>query len=96
MCPPPSDPIWPIGPTLGQVYVPRADQLQRVRRRRRREDGDGNGRQHRAGADDEAPEETWTGRDDEHPDLGTYDDHGRATHRDDEEPPAHRHVDAVA
>lgn len=96
MCPPPSDPIWPIGPTLGQVYVARADHAGRVQRRRRREDeADGQRRHARDGQSETTAGETWTAGQLE-PDAGTYDDHGRASHRDDEDPPVYRHVDAVA
>lgn len=97
MCPPPSDPIWPIGPTLGQVYVPRAEHAERVHRRRHHDDEGGRrGGRHGAHPEAEAPPEASVGLDDEQPDPGTYDDHGRATHREDEDPPEHRHVDAVA
>ena len=95
MCPPPSDPIWPIGPSLGQVYVARADHAGRVQRRRRREDEtDEQRRHHRDGDHEPKPLETWTGE--AEPDAGTYDDHGRAHRRDGEDPPPHKHVDAVA
>jgi hypothetical protein len=95
MCPPPSDPIWPIGPTLGQVYVARADHAGRVQRRRRHEDETDEQRRHRrSGHHGPAPGETWT--DEPEPDAGTYDDHGRARHRDDDDLPPHKHVDAVA
>ena len=93
MCP--SDPIWPIGPTLGRSYVERAGYPGRVQRRQRREDEtDEQERRHRH--HEPSPQQRWHGPLEE-ADAGTYDDHGRATHhRDDEDPPAHRHVDAVA
>ena len=92
MTPPPADPIRPLGPVSGDMYVGPAEYLDRVQRRHR----------------DETPEEQRRRRRQQHPpkpgqawidpgelDAGTYDDHGRAHHRD-EDPPAHPHVDATA
>jgi hypothetical protein len=95
MCPPPADPIWPIGPTLGQVYVPRTGATHRVSRRQRREDETDEQRRHHEHHELQ-PGETWI-RVDEEPDPGTNDDHRRTSHRvDDDDPPVRRHVDAVA
>lgn len=97
MCPPPSDPLWPIGPTLGQVYVPRAEHPERVHRRRRHEEDTDEQRRRRQHGHHEpgAAGDTWIGPEAEL-DAGTYDDHGRASHRDDDDPPTRLHIDAVA
>lgn len=95
MCPPPSDPIWPIRPVFGPVYVPRAEYPGRVRRRERHED-EGQDQRRRREQHEPQAEESWHGPLEEAA-AGAYDDHGRSTHpRDDEDPPEHRHVDAVA
>jgi hypothetical protein len=82
MCPPPSDPIRPVGPVAGGVYVGRAELPGRVSRRERRGDEPGEHRGHQHGTTDDEHEpghgQTWTGPDDRDPSAGTYDDHGRA------------------
>jgi hypothetical protein len=82
MCPPSSEPIRPVGPVAGGVYVGRTELPGRVSRRERREgDPEERGRGHHHGTDDDHEPghgQTWTGPDDRDPFAGTYDDHGRA------------------
>lgn len=93
MCPP-IDPILPLGGVTGDLYVERAELPGRVRRRTRHEDESEEQRRRREHHEPD-PGDTWTGT--EEADAGTYDDHGRAhRHRDDDELPPHRHVDAKA
>lgn len=97
MCPPPAEPIRPIGPVAGGVYVDRARLAERVHRRPAR-------------GDEEQPEEQQDGRGHARGDAparapGTppqtavvdpraYDDHGR--HPEGTEEPDVPHVDATA
>lgn len=94
MCPPSSDPIRPVGPVAGGVYVTGAQLPGTVRRRDRREEEPGRQRQRRGEGDVEqpsaAPVEDPAAR------AGTYDDHGRTAPRDDDEGPSHPHVNATA
>ncbi len=102
MCPPPSDPIRPIGPVAGDVYVARSEFAERVSRRSRRQRDD----EHPTGghgAEDEQPE------DDDDPPVpeawfktvaplkaaGGYDDHGR-TATPDATDASRAHVDKTA
>lgn len=102
MTPPPTDPIRPIGPVTGGIYVGRTEQPWHVAPRPRpRDDGDESGGRGRHGQHDEpdgdAP--SWGTRAEEDPaaEAGTYDDHGRSRHhRDEDDEPPHRHVDATA
>ncbi|MCB0880499.1 MAG: hypothetical protein KDC46_16135 [Thermoleophilia bacterium] len=90
----PSEPIRPIGPLAGSVYVDRTSILDRVERRRRREEQDpGERRQPHAGSDDDQSDEQ---RRPATPirDPRAYDDHGR--HPDDEVRPDRPHIDTRA
>lgn len=95
MCPPSTDPIRPVGPVSGDVYVARAELASGVHRRER-EDGDPEEqrRRRRHQHRQPAPGEAWV--DPGTLDPGTYDDHGRAHVRDEDELPPHRHIDATA
>lgn len=98
MCPPPADPIRPIGPVAGGTWVDRARLAERMHRRRPR-DGE---EQH-----DEQPRRRQAGEGGPgRPDAGSestpsavvdpraYDDHGRRREAADE--PDVPHVDASA
>ncbi len=97
MCPPPSEPIRPVGPVDGDVYVERSAFAERVARRRNRgEDGQRRQGQPHADEDDE-PElpQDWFQAAAPLKAAGAYDDHGRnaATDADDTD---HPHVDKTA
>ncbi len=84
MCPPPSEPIRPIGALDGSVYVDRIREADRVVRRRSRdaeEDGDGRRDERHEQADARQRRERWTGSATPLDAAGTYDDHGRALAR---------------
>lgn len=88
--PPPADPIRPIGPVAGDVFVGRSELSERVLRRPRREDKARDRQRRRQPAAEDVP----VADGDEDPYAGTYDDHGRVPPH---EPPAERpHIDARA
>jgi hypothetical protein len=95
--PPPSDPIRPLGPVTGGVFVDRTRLSEQIRRRRRRGDGDDTQDSH--GRSDSRPDDDG-GLGHHRPatpirDPRAYDDHGRRTASD--EPHADEpHVDASA
>ena len=95
MCPPPTDPIRPVGPVSGDVFVERTELPGRVQRRNRHEDETDEQRRKRREQHLFATGVLLTDAELD-VDAGTYDDHGRPTHRDDEDPPTRRHVNAVA
>ena len=88
MCPPPAEPIRPVGPLDSTVYVERTDYATGVTRRRRRQD-------------DQPPEQgrqrnPWKQAEHPYDDAGGYDDHGRAHPHEDDDPDEHHHVDTTA
>jgi hypothetical protein len=86
MCPPSSDPIRPLGPVAGGVYVGRAELPGRVKRRERRQDSSEQEPNHG---------DTWSGTDQQ--DTGAYDDHGRPEHGAADHPDTPRpHIDTTA
>lgn len=96
MCPPPSDPIRPVGPVAGDVYVERSAFAERVARRRRRGD-DGQRHGHAQHEDDDEPEvpEAWFQAAAPLKAAGAYDDHGRTAANDGDDA-EHPHVDKTA
>lgn len=98
MCPPPSEPIRPIGPVAGDVYVGRTEFAERVARRRRRDRDDGSpghGRHHEADDDDPEMPEEWMRTEAPLKGAGGYDDHGRTAETDSDDA-ARAHVDKTA
>lgn len=93
--PPPSEPIRPVGPIAGGVYVDRTAMSDLVKRRRRRRDPD----QRERDANDHPDEQ----HDESHPgrpvtqirDPRAYDDHGRRPDDEDDDV-AGPHIDATA
>lgn len=98
MCPPPSDPIRPIGPVAGDVYVERSAFAERVARRRRRgEDGQkpGHGHPHPEDEEPEVPED-WVEVATPLKAAGAYDDHGRTAASEAADDAPHPHIDKTA
>ncbi len=105
MCPPPSDPIRPIGPVAGDVYVERSAFAERVARRNRRgrdEERPAHDEAHDAhDADEDADEdeppvpEAWFRAAAPLKAAGGYDDHGR-TATPDSADASRAHVDKTA
>ena len=85
MCPPPAEPIRPIGLLDGGgAYIDPARGSERVVRRRRHaseEDGDGLRDSRHEQEESRQRRERWTGSDAPLDAAGTYDDHGRARAR---------------
>lgn len=101
MCPPPSEPIRPIGPVAGDVYVERSAFAERVARRNQR-DRDHERPAHHDGADDEQAEddeppvpEAWIRTVAPLQAAGAYDDHGH-TAAPDATDASRPHVDKTA
>jgi hypothetical protein len=98
MCPPSSDPIRPLGPVAGGVYVGRAELPGRVARRGRRQEAADEQRRESHDGDEHEPQhgETWSGTD--QLDTGAYDDHGRhgASGADDRPDAPRPHIDTTA
>lgn len=94
MCPPPTDPIRPVGPVSGGVYVGRAELPEHVHRRTRRDEEDGDGRRRRR--QQQRQQGSRQEVVDPAAEAGTYDDHGRRSGHDGDHAPAHPHVDASA
>lgn len=94
MCPPPTDPIRPVGPVSGGVYVGRTELPEHVHRRTRRDDDEGQRRRRRR----QQQRQQAAGHEVADPaaEAGTYDDHGRRSGGDRDEGPARPHVDASA
>jgi hypothetical protein len=97
--PPPSDPIRPLGPVAGGMFVDRTRLTEQLRRRRRRGDDEGSGdRRHGGAGDGSGGDEQALGH--HRPatpirDPRAYDDHGRRTTGDDPHA-GDPHVDASA
>ncbi|MCW2921914.1 MAG: hypothetical protein JWL76_1788 [Thermoleophilia bacterium] len=100
MCPPPSEPIRPIGPVAGDVYVERSAFAERVARRRRRGDEDDRQPGHHEpeqeeSDDDPAVPAEWFQTVAPLKAAGGYDDHGRIAAAEGADAP-HEHVDKTA
>jgi hypothetical protein len=100
MCPPPADPIRPIGPVAGDVYVERSAFAERVARRNHRgrdEEQPAGDHQPEADEDDDEPPvpEAWFRTVAPLKAAGGYDDHGR-TATSDADDASRAHVDKTA
>ncbi|MCW2926499.1 MAG: hypothetical protein JWM86_467 [Thermoleophilia bacterium] len=101
MCPPPIDPILPLGPVAGGMYVDRTALPGRVTRRRPREEEDPDERRRSGHGDEQQPDgdepgARWIGSRTPAVDAGAYDDHGRIAHVDADDLPGAPHVDRTA
>jgi hypothetical protein len=98
MCPPPADPLWPVGPPSGNAWLDRTQRIRRVGRRHANPDdeGGGHGGHHHHDEPEDELGARWLLRSGEAGDLlGAYDDHGRIVHAPDE-PDELPHLDATA
>jgi hypothetical protein len=99
MCPSSSEPIRPIGPLAGDVYVERARLTERVERRRPRGEREGDDGHQREPGEDEADAEArerWFGGRSPLTAAGGYDDHGRSERDAAADDRTRTHVDKTA